>query len=719
MNLEIRFTLPNQGPQTIPVKNRILIGTLMSNEVVIRAPGVEPIHAMIEVLDDGKEILTDLGSQTGVFINGKQIEVEAPLAVGDVVSIGDVKMDVLALGASASENFHTATTRMPESAEQLVETEQNDEFAEGSQRVVPDRANAKTEISPPEAAASQQSTSEARSNKKSSVGATVRKSSRSDRKAAILFSPRAAKPGGDYLEVVSYWGDTVLDVDLFHPQSKDRAKALIGTPPHAHFIAGGKSDIKAHVLAEVGSSGYKVRLLQDMQARVRKGGEVMEVKGKESISLGRRDIAHIAHGPVKYFLMFVKPPEVILPTARNKDGISMMGVVAAALFYLVFGASIYMGNHVEDDDAQDDIWSIVNVPEEKQKPKPELPKPKQKVAQVKPPPTPPKPPKPVPKPPKPVPPKEAPKPPKVVKQVKQPKPVAKPTKTIANKPEPTPARPSPKGGMVNTGKKPDMKLPGKKVANKPAGLSGGPKSAARINPKGGGVRKGSSSTDVRGVENVNNKKASGVNLGKLGLGAGLVLKKNGAGAIATNFNSSAGGAGGGSGSGKKTLGIGGPGSGSSLAVSGSGAGANNFGGFGGGGSGQGGSGGLGGSGIGKNFGRGGGSGRANVSVPPSDPVIAGGLSQQEVNQVIRAHLNQIRSCYEQLLQRSPSAQGKIKVKFVVNANGRVGSAGIDSSSINDSVMRGCVTGKVRTWKFPKPRGGAAVTVNYPFVFNPL
>ena len=113
MNLEIRFTLPNQAPQTIPVKDRILIGTLMSNEVVIRAPGVEPIHAMIEVLDDGSEILTDLGSQTGVQLNGKQIEVESPIKIGDVVTIGDVKIDVLAFGASSDDNFQTATTRMP------------------------------------------------------------------------------------------------------------------------------------------------------------------------------------------------------------------------------------------------------------------------------------------------------------------------------------------------------------------------------------------------------------------------------------------------------------------------------------------------------------------------------------------------------------------------------------------------------------------------------
>ena len=106
-------------------------------------------------------------------------------------------------------------------------------------------------------------------------------------------------------------------------------------------------------------------------------------------------------------------------------------------------------------------------------------------------------------------------------------------------------------------------------------------------------------------------------------------------------------------------------------------------------------------------------------VPEGDPVIAGGLSQAEVQAVIRANLNQIRHCYEQLLQRSPSAQGKVKVRFVVKPNGRVGSAKIVNSDIKDMVMRGCVTSKVKRWKFPIPRGGQAVTVNYPFVFNPL
>ena len=105
MNLEIRYTLPNEVPKTIPIKDRILIGTLMSNEVVIRAPGVEPIHAMIEMMDDGIEYLTDLGSKKGVQLNGKNIDVESTLKIGDVISIGDVKLTCCRACFTASAGF--------------------------------------------------------------------------------------------------------------------------------------------------------------------------------------------------------------------------------------------------------------------------------------------------------------------------------------------------------------------------------------------------------------------------------------------------------------------------------------------------------------------------------------------------------------------------------------------------------------------------------------
>jgi hypothetical protein len=277
--------------------------------------------------------------------------------------------------------------------------------------------------------------------------------------------------------------------------------------------------------------------------------------------------------------------------------------------------------------------------------------------------------------------------------------------------------------MAKAGDKPDFKRPGPETANKTNPLTGGPRGSG--NNKAGGEIKGTSAVSVKGVEGVNNNRASGVNLSKLGLGAGKVLSQDGVGAIRSNFQNAAGGAGGGSGSGARTYGLGGPGRSGSLGLAGSGGAVNNFGsGSGGLGSGQGGSGGNGGTGLsGVGYGSGGagggGRGRPNVSIPASDAVVGGGLTRNEIMAVIRANLNQIRACYEQLLQRSPSASGKLKVRWVINASGRVSAVNKAGGTIDDSLFTGCVTGKIERWKFPAPRGASSVEVNYPFGFTPL
>lgn len=268
--------------------------------------------------------------------------------------------------------------------------------------------------------------------------------------------------------------------------------------------------------------------------------------------------------------------------------------------------------------------------------------------------------------------------------------------------------------------KPDFKYAGPQN-NKPMGPSGGDKGSG-MNQKGG-ERKGKQAASMMGVEGVKNNKASGVNLDKLGLGAGKVFDKSGPSALYTNMRSSVGGAGGGMGSGSKTYGLGGVGGGKSLGLAGAGGAVNNFGsGSGGLLGGQGGLGGLGGAGGGRGAGFGGGSGhgRANVDVPAGDLVASGGLSPQEILMVLRANLNQIRHCYEQLLARSPDAQGKLTVNWTIGASGSVTTTSIGSTEGRlDAQMKGCVTSRIQRWKFPAPRGGQAVEVNYPFVFNPI
>jgi TonB family protein len=98
--------------------------------------------------------------------------------------------------------------------------------------------------------------------------------------------------------------------------------------------------------------------------------------------------------------------------------------------------------------------------------------------------------------------------------------------------------------------------------------------------------------------------------------------------------------------------------------------------------------------------------------------VDGGLTPQEIMQVIRARLNEIRHCYEQLLQRQPKAEGKVTVSFVIGLSGSVSDSRIESSQISDQRMQGCITGAIKRWPFPKPRGSEPVNVKYPFVFNP-
>ena len=711
MSLEIRFKLPNQTEQVVSAdEQRLLIGTLLSNEVAVRAPGIDPIHAMIEYDDSGNRVIIDLGSTSGVKLNGKVIDVEAPLEVGDVITIGnieikylDAKAQPMAPSAAVGGMSGTHPPAPP---------------------VPPIGGGEPDTVTAPSAPISNETV-------------PSREKSKSKRnKEDQLFSPRKAQPRGDVLEVVSYWGDTILDVELFHKDFKGYQACTIGDSVKTHMLAGGKDDVDNHLFAVPRSDGFRLYLLDGMKARIRKGGQVFEKSGKSKIKLGRKDIAHITYDAIKYFVLYVKPPALDLPANKAKDPLFLTMMSVALLFYLMVVPAIYLADKVEEDDTKDDLWAMVEAPEKKEKPKPK-PKPKPKEPPPKPKEPPKKKPKP-PKPPKPTPPKPTPKKPAQKPKQKKPvkKPVPKPTKNktvkqaLANKTKPTKAvkKPNlaklnkPKSSMAKTPAfKPDFKLAGAKSKNKSLKTGGAKGSGMK---QKGAQRKGKKSHSVRGVEGPKNNKSSGVNLSKLGLGVGKIHKKSGPSAIHTNFKSAAGGAGGGSGSGAQTMGFGGGIGGRSLGVAGSAGALNRFGsGAGGPGGGAGGAGGLGGGGLGRGFGKGaggrGGSGRANVVVPPGDPLVSGGLTSQEVQAVIRANLNQIRHCYEQLLQRSPSSSGKVKVRFVVRPNGRVGSASIASSTIRDSKLKGCVTSKVRRWSFPKPRGGKPVTVTYPFVFNPM
>lgn len=101
----------------------------------------------------------------------------------------------------------------------------------------------------------------------------------------------------------------------------------------------------------------------------------------------------------------------------------------------------------------------------------------------------------------------------------------------------------------------------------------------------------------------------------------------------------------------------------------------------------------------------------------SEAEVSGGLDQDQIAEVIRRHMGEVVNCYENALQKNPKLSGRMHTKFVIGGNGSVTSAGISSSSLRNSQVEGCVTARLRSWKFPTPVNNVSVKVSYPFAFR--
>lgn len=128
---------------------------------------------------------------------------------------------------------------------------------------------------------------------------------------------------------------------------------------------------------------------------------------------------------------------------------------------------------------------------------------------------------------------------------------------------------------------------------------------------------------------------------------------------------------------------------------------------------------------GRGFGAGGPGGKGSKT-PPRGKVVPGGmggtkvttgtLSKVEIARVIRSFWYQIRYCYEVQLRKNPKLSGKIVVRWTIATSGKVSSARVASTTMNNKRVEGCLVRRVMRWTFPKPKGGP-VFISYPFIFK--
>ena len=97
--------------------------------------------------------------------------------------------------------------------------------------------------------------------------------------------------------------------------------------------------------------------------------------------------------------------------------------------------------------------------------------------------------------------------------------------------------------------------------------------------------------------------------------------------------------------------------------------------------------------------------------------VQGGLDKDLIRRVVRAHINEIRYCYNQGLARDPNLKGRVAVQFQINSVGKVPTAVVSDTDVKDGNVSSCIAQSVRRWSFPKPDGGGTVIVTYPFVLQ--
>ena len=100
-------------------------------------------------------------------------------------------------------------------------------------------------------------------------------------------------------------------------------------------------------------------------------------------------------------------------------------------------------------------------------------------------------------------------------------------------------------------------------------------------------------------------------------------------------------------------------------------------------------------------------------------VLDGGLSRYAINATIAKYLSQVRRCYENELNKNPNIEGLVSVAFEIGGSGMLNYSKVTKSSLNNKAVESCITTKMMKWKFPKPKGGVNVPVNYPFMLRPV
>ena len=75
----------------------VLVGRRQDHAISLSDPKCSRLHCKLSRTTDQRWILRDLDSTNGTFVNGRRLTSEHLLADGDVIQVGDVELDFVAI----------------------------------------------------------------------------------------------------------------------------------------------------------------------------------------------------------------------------------------------------------------------------------------------------------------------------------------------------------------------------------------------------------------------------------------------------------------------------------------------------------------------------------------------------------------------------------------------------------------------------------------------
>ena len=106
-----------------------------------------------------------------------------------------------------------------------------------------------------------------------------------------------------------------------------------------------------------------------------------------------------------------------------------------------------------------------------------------------------------------------------------------------------------------------------------------------------------------------------------------------------------------------------------------------------------------------------------AGVSPPLRVRHGAIDGDKIREVVSSHREELRRCYERALLESPQLSGVSTIHIVVDRDGTVGTASVQSSTFRSMTLHRCLLQLVRDWRFPPPADGKPAAVDYPLVFR--